>query len=198
MTRAKTVNIHGKEYVPVSERVRIAHEELKEMSIATEVLKDDPIVVIRATVRTPRGTFTGISSSNPAKLIEKTNPYEVAETSAVGRALGFAGFGMVDSIATADEVVKSEQAQATPAPATTPPASEPQRKLLFALGQELGHDGEETKEIIKKHYGLGSFTELTFNQASQLIPILQDKVKALPKETATEPVVSVNPNDIPF
>ena len=51
--------------------------------------------------------FTGISAANPNKAIEKMSPYEVAETSAVGRALGFAGYGLVDDIATADEMVKA-------------------------------------------------------------------------------------------
>jgi hypothetical protein len=36
------------------------------------------------------------------------SPYEVAETSAIGRALGFAGYGIVDGIATADEMVKAD------------------------------------------------------------------------------------------
>ncbi len=41
------------------------------------------------------------------KAIEKASPYEVAETSAIGRALGFAGFGIADGIASADEMVKA-------------------------------------------------------------------------------------------
>ncbi len=52
-------------------------------------------------------TFTGISAANPAKTIEKQSPYEVAETSAVGRALGFAGYGVINGIATADEIAKT-------------------------------------------------------------------------------------------
>ncbi len=53
--------------------------------------------------------FTGISSVNldTMKQIEKQNPYEVAETSAVGRALGFAGYGIIEGIASADEMVKA-------------------------------------------------------------------------------------------
>ena len=39
--------------------------------------------------------------------MEKTSPYEIAETSAIGRALGFAGYGSVDSIASADEMIKA-------------------------------------------------------------------------------------------
>lgn len=103
-----SINIHGKEYITVAERVSEAHKNANGiLSITTEVLFQTP-VVIKATVTTKNGVFTGISAANPLKTIEKASPYEVAETSAVGRALGFAGYGMVEGIATADEVVKAE------------------------------------------------------------------------------------------
>ncbi len=106
-----SINIHGKEYITVAERVQEAGDKL--LGIETEVLFQEP-VVIKATVKIAytngaTKTFTGISAANPSKEIEKMSPYEVAETSAVGRALGFAGFGIIDSIATADEMVKATQ-----------------------------------------------------------------------------------------
>jgi hypothetical protein len=101
------VNIHGKQYVTVAERVVEAHKALKQISITSEVLYQNP-VVIKATVVTEKGTYTAISAANPNKMLEKMSPYEVAETSAVGRALGFAGFGAVEGIATADEMVKAQ------------------------------------------------------------------------------------------
>jgi len=101
-----SIKIHGKDYVTVNERVSEAHQG-KVLDITTEVLYQNP-VVIKATVKTDKGTFTGISAANPAKAIEKQSPYEVAETSAVGRALGFAGFGITTSIASADEIKVAE------------------------------------------------------------------------------------------
>lgn len=98
------VNIHGKQYITVAERLTEARSAIK--SINTEVVQNGGAVVIKATVVTDKGTFTGISSANPDKAIEKQSPYEVAETSAVGRALGFAGYGIVEGIATADEMAK--------------------------------------------------------------------------------------------
>lgn len=108
-----SIQIHGKEYITVAERLVMAGEALK--SVYTEVLQHHPIVVVKAIVETQKGSFTGISSANPAKLIEKTNPYEVAETSAVGRALGFAGYGIDTGIASADEMQKyPENMEETP------------------------------------------------------------------------------------
>ena len=98
-----SIKIHGKTYVTVAERVAAAHEAEGLESITTEVLSMDPVVV-KATVVIDGKTFTGISAANPDKAIEKQSPYEVAETSAVGRALGFAGFGIDESMASADEI----------------------------------------------------------------------------------------------
>ena len=108
MSDQRIIRIHGKEYVTVAARVKMAHDANKIMSIVTEVLPVPDQVVVKATVTTDKGTYTGISAANPAKYIEKMSPFEVAETSAVGRALGFAGFGSVESIASADEILKSE------------------------------------------------------------------------------------------
>lgn len=101
-----SIQIHGKEYITVNERVQEAHDKTDFIELNTEVLLHNP-VVIKATVKTKTGAYTGISAANPAKTIEKQSPYEVAETSAVGRALGFAGYGIVNSIASADEVKKA-------------------------------------------------------------------------------------------
>lgn len=104
------VQIHGNQYFTVVERLALARDakatdEL--MSIITEVVPHNLMVICKATVTLKSGKmFTGISAANPSKPIEKMSPYEVAETSAVGRALGFAGYGVVDGIASADEIKK--------------------------------------------------------------------------------------------
>lgn len=90
----------------VAGRIEMAHKQLKTLSITTKLVNESPVVV-KATVTTDKGKFTGHSFANPNKAIEKQSPYEVAETSAVGRALGFAGYGLTDSIASADEMNKS-------------------------------------------------------------------------------------------
>jgi ribosomal protein L37AE/L43A len=99
------VNIHGKEYFTVAERLEQAKDVIKR--IETEVLFLEPQIMVKATVETEKGLFTGISAANPDKSIEAKTPVEVAETSAVGRALAFAGYAGTE-IASADEMYKAD------------------------------------------------------------------------------------------
>lgn len=103
----KTINIKDKEYVPVVERVKEAHAQDKDVSITTEIISDTVEgVTIKATVVFKGKTFTGHSSASKKVGLMKDVALEVAETSAIGRALGFANIGLLDGIASADEVRK--------------------------------------------------------------------------------------------
>lgn len=103
----KTINIKGKEYVPVVERVKEAHIQDKDVSIVTEILsREGDRVTIKATVTLNGKTFTGHSQAIYGKGMMGDVALEVAETSAIGRALGFANIGLLDGIASADEMRK--------------------------------------------------------------------------------------------
>jgi len=104
------INIHGKEYVTVAERIQMLHQsDVTEISLNTEILHDDDkSIVMKATLEIDGNSYTGIAQEykNSTK-INTTSPYENCESSAVGRSLGFASFGSVESIASADEVVNA-------------------------------------------------------------------------------------------
>jgi hypothetical protein len=108
MTNNGIVKIQGKEYMTVARRLELAQQEKTLEGVETDVLSFDP-VVIRAKVTIKGKVYTGISAINldSPRYIERQNPYEVAETSAVGRALGFAGYGLIESVASADEMVRA-------------------------------------------------------------------------------------------
>jgi hypothetical protein len=103
----KTINIKGKEYVPVVERIKEAHIQDAGVSIRTEITSDtETSVAVRANVIFKGQLFTGHSQASKVKGMMKDVALEVAETSAIGRALGFANIGLLDGIASADEMRK--------------------------------------------------------------------------------------------
>lgn len=64
-------------------------------------------------------------------------------------------------------------------------ASEKQKKLILVLARKLGYDAKKAKEIVKTHFKLESFNDLTKAQALQAIEKLQNKV-ARKKEESSE------------
>jgi hypothetical protein len=110
----KTINIKGKEYVPVVERVKEFHKLYPNGEIRTEIVNcGDTRIAVKAIVLIPdekavngNRVYHGHSQSEWGKGIMGNVALEVAETSAIGRALGFANIGLIDGIASADEVRK--------------------------------------------------------------------------------------------
>lgn len=113
-----TVNIKGKEYVLVKDRVEYFNKNFDNGAITTELLSEagSGTIVIKATVtpdvKNPERHFTGMASETVGDgYINETAALENCETSAVGRAFAFMGIGIVDSIASADEMRKAENAR---------------------------------------------------------------------------------------
>lgn len=109
------VDIKGKDYVLVKDRVLAFNEEYPDGSIVTELVSpfDSDIVVVKAiitpNVSNPSRIFTGYSQAKIGDgYINKTSALENAETSAVGRALAMMGIGVIESIASADEIRKAQ------------------------------------------------------------------------------------------
>ena len=112
----KTVDIKGKEYVEVNERVKYFTKEYVGWSIETELLSNvDGVCVFKAVIRDTggRAVATGHAyEKESSSFINKTSYIENCETSAVGRALGFLGIGIDTSIASSDEVKNAIKNQA--------------------------------------------------------------------------------------
>lgn len=119
MNKLKTISIKGKPYVTVAERIKEFHNLYSNGRITTEIIaSDENTVTMKATV-TPDvknfdRIFTGFSHEdkrNTMSMVNKTSHIENAETSCVGRALGLLNIGVLDSIASADEVTKAINAE---------------------------------------------------------------------------------------
>lgn len=110
----KAIDIKGKKYVQVSDRILYFNEEYPSGCIKTELISyEDKQIVVKALVY-PDNTapmsryFTGYAQEIEGEgYINKTSALENAETSAVGRALAMMGIGVIDSIASIDEINKA-------------------------------------------------------------------------------------------
>lgn len=103
----KTVNIQGKEYVEVSERIKEFRALHADGQILTEIISlENGVITMKATVRVNDKTVaTGHAQEKEGStFINKTSFVENCETSAIGRALGCFGVGLAGSVASADEV----------------------------------------------------------------------------------------------
>lgn len=123
-----TIDIKGRSYTTVDARVEFFREKFPQWSLETEypVLDlDKGVCVCRAVVKDENGKvmadgFAHEWQSKPGSMVNKTSYIENAQTSAVGRALGFIGIGINGmGIATAEEVqtaIAHQEADDLPTP----------------------------------------------------------------------------------
>lgn len=112
MSKLKTVNIQGKPYITVNERLKEFRENAKYegLSLVSEWIKvDESVAICRAVIyKDLQVLATGTAMERAGdSFINKTSHVENAETSAWGRALGNLGIGIDASVATADEVANA-------------------------------------------------------------------------------------------
>jgi len=172
MPKLKTIKIQNKDYVLVSERVLYFNEVFKNGSIVSELLPqtDNTQVFIKTKITPncdqPDRYFTGHAQEVVGDgMVNKTSALENAETSAVGRALGLMGIGVIEGIASADEVHKAVSA--------SKPASDKQVKFIEEMLHSLNTPIEEYEEQIKT-----PLHELNSAQASKCIGVLKGRVEA--------------------
>lgn len=98
-------------YVMVNERVKAFRKICPSGSITTEIVSlENGVVTMRAIITDEDNQIiaTGLAQEKEtSSFINKTSFIENCETSAVGRALGFAGIGIDGSMASAEEVANA-------------------------------------------------------------------------------------------
>lgn len=119
-----TTSIKGKDYAEVNQRIKAFRMVYPDGFITTELKSDaDGVCIFSARVGYYNeegtaillGTGTAYEKEN-STFINKTSYIENCETSAVGRALGMAGFGIDTSVASYEEVENAIANQEKPAP----------------------------------------------------------------------------------
>ena len=130
------ISIHGKEYVLVNERLDEFLSENPKATVETILAKQDAMTdtatgdmcnqyivqakIIPNPLEEPEVYYTGYAEERDNNgFINKTSALENAETSALGRALAFAGYGSAQSIASGEEVLRATQVRKNIDPTTT-------------------------------------------------------------------------------
>ena len=161
-----TTNIKGKEYAEVNQRIKAFRMVYPEGSIETELLSNENgICIFKASVWNGDiilGEGTAYEKEN-SSFINKTSYIENCETSAVGRALGIAGFGIDTSIASAEEVANAIQQQDQDKIIDN--------KLVSSLNEAIENNNimAEIVEKILSKYGYLSTSEIKVKDYAQIV-----------------------------
>lgn len=159
-----TISIKGRDYVLVKDRITFFNDTYPNGSIRTEIHSyTNGQVIVKATVipdiEKPDRIFTGYSQAKESDgMVNKTAALENAESSAVGRALAMMGIGVIDSIASADEMTKATSAPDNSAEAFERDFTAQQEKIERM--QEFAKKGvltdEERAFVDEQHLGGGN------------------------------------------
>ena len=152
------VNIHGKEYKTVAERlVELADHTEGKYSLKTTIIGDvTDSVLIKATLELERGTFVGHAyEREDAGYINKTSHVENCETSAIGRALASAGYAGSE-FASADEVANAIKQQGEK-------KSELSKQQILKLLEVAGEINDDTVTMISEKIDSRSITASNYN-----------------------------------
>ena len=110
--KLKTIDVKGKKYVEVHERLKYFRTNFKNHSLITEVVeKTDSSILIKAVITNEEGKViaTGLAEEvKGSSFINKTSYVENCETSAWGRALGNLGIGLDSAVASYEEVANAK------------------------------------------------------------------------------------------
>jgi len=116
--RDKAIKFKGSDYVQVKDRIQYLVDNYDwQYSIETnyQYFEESKTWVVRARLTIWTSVFTWLAQEVEWQwYINKTSALENAETSAVGRACAFAWIGVIDSIASMDEINKANNRSETP------------------------------------------------------------------------------------
>lgn len=185
-------DIKGKEYAEVNQRIKAFRLVYPQGSIRTEMLSNENgVCVFRATVWDETNTLLATGHAyekEDSTFINKTSYIENCETSAIGRALGMAGFGIDVSVASAEEVqnaIANQEVTQEEADNYTLTFGKYKGKLLKDIDEVdsgyidwmLGNTNDErTIKIIEMATGRTIPTEEESNQRIQLMSRLNELV----------------------
>ena len=148
------IDVKGKGYVQVNDRIKGFRQLFPNGCIETEILEmGDGIVTMKAIVSDGEGHVLGTGlaqEKESSSFINKTSYIENCETSAVGRALGFAGIGVDGSMASADEVANAilQQSEAKDPKKINAKAFPSRDEMIKAISKKYPNGSDNLKALL--------------------------------------------------
>lgn len=151
-----TLDIKGKAYVLVNERVKAFRSVYPNGTITTDIINmEGGTVTMMAKVYDGEKLIaTGYAQEKEtSSYINKTSYIENCETSAIGRALGFCGFGIDVSIASAEEVTNAINQQEEMKKIEAEAVTDQERNIMLMLMEKHNMPTDKVPEkVTKKDY----------------------------------------------
>ena len=168
-----TTNIKGKEYAEVNQRIKAFRMVYPQGAIVTDMISNENgTCVFKALVQNEEGFVIGTGTAyekEGSSFINKTSYIENCETSAVGRALGMAGFGIDTSVASAEEVAN----------AITQQDSEKliDKKMVESLNKAIENANiqDDVVELVLSQYGYSNTNQIKIKDYMNIVSDFKSK-----------------------
>lgn len=149
----KAVDFKWSKYVMVKDRIQYLAENYDgKYSISTdyEYFPEQKMRVVKAELTIGNCTYTWLAQEiDWVGFVNKTSALENAETSAVGRACAMAWIGVIDSIASMDEINKAENRR------NKPKFTEDDLQRFIEKKKDDFKTYEEARQYIEQYFTLG-------------------------------------------
>ncbi len=175
------VKVQGKIYPVVGGRLRLAHDENKNLSIETSVVQyNEESTVVQASVKTEKGTFNGLGNASVKRDKVLSNAIlELAETRAIARALRFAGYGVeytgFEEVGEGKNISEEKQILQAEEQKNSEAATKTQINTIFAIAKNLNISNDELRDFIQDKTGKSFSKDLSKNDASKIIRMLKER-----------------------
>ncbi len=182
--KLEAVNIKGKEYVTVNERIKAFRQNFAGWSLETEIVElTDERCVMKAVIKDDKGdikaTGTAYELAN-STYINKTSYVENCETSAWGRALGNLGIGVDTSIVSAEEVQNAVNNQGVPFLEVDKKINQKQVKTVNGILSIYPQETRQTTlRLALAKYGVTNLEDLNEGQYGKFLPELVDSANSI-------------------
>lgn len=173
----KLIDIKGKNYAVVSERINAFRKLFPNGTIETKIIDcENGVVLMRAEILNEDGKLlaTGYAQEKESSsFINNTSYIENCETSAVGRALSMLGVIGGDSVASAEEVGNEIKQQESVKKVNKETGEVEEKKVLYATQEQV----EKIKELLPverivkllQAFKIERLEDLTIQDASKVI-----------------------------